>query len=70
MRTRIISESKCGNVVYKVQHKFLFWWITDSMCDMSWHGEISGYYDLTFNSEEEARLYICKHYSPPIIEVI
>jgi hypothetical protein len=70
MKTRIISEEKCGRIVYKVQYKFLFWWFTESMSDIGWHGEIYGSYDLTFDSIKKAEDYICKNYSKPIIKVI
>jgi hypothetical protein len=70
MKFRIISETKCNTTVYKIQYKFLFWWFTEIMYDSSWHGEICGSYDLTFNSELEAKNYICRYYSKPIIKVI
>lgn len=68
MRTRIISEEKCGNITYKVQYKLLFWWFTEqySSCD----GLGITYYDMTFKSIKEAQDYICKHYTKPIIKVV
>jgi hypothetical protein len=65
MKTRIISEEKCGNIVYKVQYKFLFWWRT---CNDI--GVRRNHYDITFKSVKEAQDYICKHYTKPIIKII
>jgi hypothetical protein len=68
MKTRIISEEKCGNIVYKVQYKFLFWWRNErtSFCDEL--GET--YYDITFKSVKQAQDYICRYYTKPIIKII
>jgi hypothetical protein len=70
MKTRIISEEKCGKIVYKVQYKFLFWWFNESIEDVSRYGETSGVHDLTFNSVKDAQKYICENYSKPIIKII
>jgi hypothetical protein len=70
MKTRIISEEKCGTIIYKIQYKFLFWWFTKTTSDIGWHGEICGSYDLTFTSKLEAENYICKYYSKPIIKIL
>ena len=69
-KIRIIKETQCNNVVYKIQKKLFFWWITESLSDIGWHGEMCGSYDITFDTFEEAEDYICKYYTLPKIEIV
>jgi hypothetical protein len=68
MKTRIISETKCNKTIYKVQHKFLFWWITDRYTFYDDLGTTS--YEESFNTIEDAENYICQKYSKPIFKII
>jgi hypothetical protein len=68
MKVRIILEEKCGKTIYRVQHKFLFWWITDSEYKLDWQGDFYKV-SLVFDSMEEARNYVCKMYTKPIIKI-
>jgi hypothetical protein len=68
MKVRIISETKCNKTIYKVQHKFLFWWITDTYTFYDDLG--STYYEESFNTIEDAKNYICQKYSKPIFKIM
>lgn len=72
MKTRIIKVLKAnGEQKFYVQHKGLFWWITDSEEEFCITGFSLGSFDIAFNSEDEARLYIKNTYGKDkILEII
>jgi hypothetical protein len=61
MKIRIIEETKCNKSIYKIQRKFLFWWI-NILEDFDT--------DLTFTTLDEARSYVCENCSKPLIKII
>jgi hypothetical protein len=61
MKIRIIEETKCNESIYKIQSKFLFWWLT-VLEDFD--------NDLTFRTLHEARAYVCENCSKPVIKII
>jgi len=70
MKYRVIKKELCGRIWYEIQYKFLFWWFYETISDIGWHGEISGCYNISFDTEKEARNYICKQQNPNVFSII
>jgi len=64
-KLRIISQEHCGQKIYKVQRKKWCGWITEYIYKFS---GIS--VDMSFETIEEAELYILKNFTKPKIKVV
>jgi hypothetical protein len=61
-KLRIVSQEHCGKTIYKVQRKNWCGWVTESI--------YRTYVDMSFQTIEEAELYILKIFTKPKIKVV
>jgi hypothetical protein len=64
-KLRIVSQEHCGKTIYKVQRKKWYGWVTESI--YKFYGMRV---DKSFETIEEAELYIVKNFTKPKIKVV
>ena len=64
-KLRIVSQEHCGQTIYKVQRKKWYGWITEYI--YQFYGMRV---DMSFETIEEAELYILKNFTKPKIKVV
>jgi len=64
-KLRIVSQEHCGQTIYKVQRKKWYGWITEYI--YQFYGMRV---DMSFETIEEAELYIVKNFTKPKIKVV
>ena len=64
MKYRIIKKELCGKIWFEIQCKILFWWFYVKTSDVDWHGAMTSTYNLPFDTEGEAKKYICLQQNP------
>jgi hypothetical protein len=64
-KLRIVSQEHCGQTIYKVQRKKWYGWLTEYIYKFS-----GMCVDMSFETIEEAELYIVKNFTKPKIKVV